>query len=400
MLFRLSAEEIWSYEYNPWNVDGYIGEDVLKCDDGGYVFNGSAYTWDPENPGVYSSIFGYTLKADNLGQIEWIKKDTVSWMSTSKATGLAYASDGSVISAVTPEMAGQCAIIKRDSQGNREWVINPEFAPHSLVACDDGFVAAGYEQAGTDNLKKFNLNGELVWSKDLRASQLNSVVQSSDGGFLTAGIYFGNTDGSLVAVKTNAYGDSIWTRYYDSEYGMDESKGIIETSDNEIIVGGHLDWSPGVLWKLDQEGNTLNIEEINDEIGWAIWNLQEYQNNEIITWGSGPDRTSRFNRYDSNFDFIDSMFGLCSQGDKGFLIDDEYFIYSGYPNITLSKVLYEGVGTDDNLINSPNNKILVSNYPNPFNSNNSRNSTTTIKYYLPKNGNVAISIYNINGISR
>jgi len=275
----LNAQETWVHEYNPWNVDGYMGEDVVKCNDGGYAFNGSAYTWDPENPGMYAEIFGYTLKTNSEGIIEWIEPDTVSWMTSSVATGLAYASDGGVITAITPELAGQCAIIKRDSQGNREWVINPGFAPHSLVACEDGFVVAGYRQAGTDNFKKYDLEGNLVWSKQLRASQLNSVGQSSDGGFLTAGIYFGNTDGSLVAVKTNAYGDSIWTRYYDSEYGMDESKVIIETSDNEIIVGGHLDWSPGVLWKLDQQGNTLDIELPDENHGWAIWSVKEYLDN-------------------------------------------------------------------------------------------------------------------------
>jgi len=91
------------------------------------------------------------------------------------------------------------------------------------------------------------------------------------------------------------------------------------------------------------------------------------------------------------------MIGLCSGGDKGFMIDNEYLIYSGWPNITISKVSYEGVGTNDNESIPPHERILITNYPNPFSSNNLRNSGTTIKYSLPDNGEVIVSLYNIKG---
>jgi len=394
--FKLSAQDTWEHVYDPFpNVDGYLGEDVVKCNDEGYAFCASVYVEDPFNPGFYEEYFGITFKVDASGNLEWVDQDTVSWMPTTKASGLAFTSDGGLVTTLIPELAGDCAIIKRDINGNREWTINPGFAPHSIIDCDDGFVVCGYQQAGTDEFKKYDLSGNLIWSKNLQASQLNSVTKSSDDGFITAGIFCGQNNGDATVIKTNANGDTLWTKHIDGYGDLDEAKCVIETSSNDIIVLGEFvnisAGSPGFLWKLDQDGNTLDLEIVDQNIGWAIWSANEYINNSIITWGSGPNNVARFNRFGSTLNFMDTMIGLCSGGDKGFLIDEEYLIYCQWPDLTVTKTYYESVNIIDNLV-SVKNYIVLSNYPNPF------NPQTRIMFELPANiKNPILRIFNIKG---
>ena len=390
----LNSQNTWEHEYDPYpTVDGYYREDVVKCPDGGYAFCGGWSIEDPENPGINLYSNGITFKVNANGILEWIDQDTLDYIShLSKDYGLAVLADGGIITAVGPEFAGNCALIKRDTDGNRIWDFNPGFAPHSLISCEDGFVAAGYQQGGTDELKKYDLDGNLVWSKNLRVSQLNSVTQSIDGGFLTTGIYFGETDGDLVVIKTDSNGDSLWTRYYGSIYGMDEAKCVNELSSGEILVTGHLDWAPGFIWKLDQSGNTLDLELIDESIGWAIWSAKEYLDNSIITWGSGPEYNWILNRYDYNLDYLDTMDPISiGIGDKGFITEDEFLIYCQWPNLTVIKTLYQPTNNcDDEII--INDHILLSNYPNPF------KQKTSFSFQFPRYfSRPQLEIYNIKG---
>ncbi|MCK4695524.1 MAG: hypothetical protein KAT74_07165 [Candidatus Cloacimonetes bacterium] len=121
----LNSQDTWEYTYGPFSMDGYKGEDVVNCSDGGYAFNVSCYIEDPEYPGNYLEYFGFTMKTDNNGIIEWVKKDTVSFTPMNQGSALVQTSDGGFITAIIPWLAGQEALIKRDSYGNRKWVINP-----------------------------------------------------------------------------------------------------------------------------------------------------------------------------------------------------------------------------------------------------------------------------------
>jgi hypothetical protein len=224
-----------------------------------------------------------------------------------------------------------------------------------------------------------------MWEETFSISWFNSVVESSDGCLLLTGIQAQN----VYVTKTDANGDTLWTRTYDS-FGNDEGKCIFETSTGEIIVVGRFDWSPGFIWKLDQSGETLDLEIVDTEIGWAIWSASEYLDNSIISWGNGPSHIARFNRFDSDLNYIDTMISSCSGGDKAFIVEGEYLIFCKWPNITITKTLFEPVAVDENIF--PKSIIIsLNNYPNPF------NPSTIISYFINKSGIVDISIYNIKG---
>jgi hypothetical protein len=300
----LNSQDTWEYTYNPYGADAYIHEDAVKCSDNGYIFIGSCQYEDPFNPGCYVQSFGFTMKVDSEGILEWVEKDSVIFSPYTEGSALVHTADGGFVSAII--FPG--ALIKRDAYGNCEWVINTDWGVHSLTDTEDGnFVATGYASGDENNLRKYSLDGTLLWGKRIRATQLNSIVRSSYGGYILSGIYSGQNEGDVVVAKTDANGDTLWTRYLDGFGETDRGKCVFETSSGEIIIVGDFDWPPGFIWKLDQSGTTIDLEIVDTEISLAIFNANEYIDNSIITWGSGPNYIARFNRFDCNLNYIDEF---------------------------------------------------------------------------------------------
>jgi len=88
-----------------------------------------------------------------------------------------------------------------------------------------------------------------------------SVVQTSDGGYLAAGsinhIATGNMD--VYLLKTDAYGDTIWTQTYDRQ-NTDIGFSVQQTSDGGYIITGYTgNWPDfkALLIKTDATGDTL-----------------------------------------------------------------------------------------------------------------------------------------------
>ena len=198
----------------------------------------------------------------------------------------------------------------------------------------------------------------------------------------------------IIVIKTDSNGDTLWTRTYDGFEDWDEAKCVIETSNNDIIVVGEshdlFRSIYGVIWCLNQEGGTNNLIIVDHDISHAIWTVKEFIENTIITWGSGPSYIARFNRFDIDLNYIDTMPSSCSLGDKAFTIEGEYLIFCKWPNITITKTLFDSVAVDEN-ISPQSNLVSLTNYPNPF------NPFTTISYFIDQSGIVDISIYNVRG---
>ncbi len=148
---------------------------------------------------------------------------------------------------------------------------NVDIANGIQQTSDGGYILAGYtESFGAVNgdfwLVKTDANGDSLWSRTFGGSledRCESVRHTSDGGYILAGrtASFGAGDFDSWLVKTDENGDSLWSRTFGGS-SSDVCKSIQQTSDGGYILGG-LTWSSGAglsdfwLVKTDAIGDSL-----------------------------------------------------------------------------------------------------------------------------------------------
>jgi hypothetical protein len=152
------------------------------------------------------------------------------------------------------------SLIKTDSQGDTLWTKG--YSGLSVIESNDG----GYVLTGGDNdgltIVKTDINGDTLWTKvhdiipdDLARDGLGvSIVETQDGGYIITG----NTDYdtynySILLLKTDSVGDTLWTKFFLSSGGAQQ---VIESNDGGFVVVG---WTQGktFLLKTDSVGDTL-----------------------------------------------------------------------------------------------------------------------------------------------
>jgi hypothetical protein len=137
-----------------------------------------------------------------------------------------------------------------------------EYASFSQQTADGGYIICGRTFSfGNGNgdvyLIKTDENGDTLWTKvygDIDTDEANSVQQTNDGGYILVGCTSpcGSCDHKSYLIKTDANGDTIWTKTYESN-NFKEIKSIKQTTDGGYIMVG-LDCS---LVKSDSNGTIL-----------------------------------------------------------------------------------------------------------------------------------------------
>ena len=138
---------------------------------------------------------------------------------------------------------------------------------------DGGYIIAGMTYSfGAGNydvyLIKTNAQGDTLWTRTYGGPHFDegySVQQTTDGGYIIAGYTYsfgaGTPDSNNVyLVKTNAQGDTLWTRNYNESGG----RCVRQTADGGFIVTGYAADSAGnydvCLIKTDSLGNVAVAE--------------------------------------------------------------------------------------------------------------------------------------------
>ena len=247
-----------------------LGTSVVQTNDGGYVVAG------------YTDSFGaggfdvYLIKTDAAGDTLWTR--TYGGANSDHGTSVVQANDGGYFVAGYTESFGageaDVYLIRTDAAGDTLWTRTFGGAEsdygHSLVQTDDGGCAiAGrtesFGSGGTDfYLIKTDASGDTLWTKTFGGTDRDSgfsVVQTADGGYVVAGLTesFGAGRADVYLIKTDASGDTLWSRTYGltgSEWGFS----VIQTNDGGYVVAGETASSGAggsdvYLLKLDADGN-------------------------------------------------------------------------------------------------------------------------------------------------
>ncbi len=195
---------------------------IVQTGDGGYALAGT--TTLHRNSGSYSNYC--MAKTDSQGNLLWVEqydfRDELSAFAPAADGGYILAgSAGSFPSVVTH-------IVKTDGTGKVQWNkdIPVRTATQIIATTDGGYTVLGSTYAsssggsfsGSSIIMHLNSNGDVTWTNSLTGFSPSTGLQTSDGGYIVAGLSNPRTYlSSSVLLKLDHFGNMSWFKQYDSQ---------------------------------------------------------------------------------------------------------------------------------------------------------------------------------------
>jgi len=244
----INGDALWTKTYGGADDDG--GLFVQQTTDSGYIVTGYASSFDAGFEEVY------LIKTNSSGDTLWTKTYG-GGNSTSNSNEVHQTFDGGyIVTGYTSLNAGNFDVylIKTNSAGNATWTKKYGSASHDYgnsvqQTTDSGYIVTGETDGfGAGNadvyLIKTDANGDTLWTRTYGGSLFDagySVKQTSDGGYIVAGLtysFFGTGSTSDVyLIRTNSFGDTLWTKTFGG-VSIDEGHSVQQTTDGGFIVSG------------------------------------------------------------------------------------------------------------------------------------------------------------------
>ena len=393
--FGLSAQDTWIKTYRPFQqpymTDHYTIKDIRIANDGGYHISGSYRLFDE----FHYEEWSYLMKTDSDGNFLWAVKDSVDFMySNGEYIDFVQTPDGDILS-IGADLFGFGYAIKRDSDGNRYWSMPiTDFRVLAMETTSDGnIILAGNSNYNT-SIRKIQPDGTIVWTKSVNMGTSNaySVMEYSAGGYVLTGTDSDAYD--IFVVRTNAEGDTLWTKTFAGYNGLERGSCAIECNDSMIMVAGYFETNEnqgydGMLAKLHPTGE---IQFCNTYEGRRFYSCVEGPNNTYTAY-------SGYNAINTNSNgdtlWTTGMFYWDYVGDRSIICTPEGYLYlrrdRDTHDIELVKTdsLGQVTAVGNQIINPLD--VCLGNFPNPF------NPTTTIAFNLSSKSDVIVEVYNIKG---
>jgi hypothetical protein len=269
--FDASGNHLWSRTLGGTSFDQ--GCSVVQSLDGGFVVTGYTNSFGVGGDDLLLSKF------DASGNHLWSR--TLGGSSDDYGISVVQTPDGGfVVTGYTNSFGAggdDLLLSKFDASGNHLWSrtlggSSDDYGQSVVQTSDGGLVVTGATfsfGAGGDHLllSKFDVSGNHLWSRTLGGSSGDyggqSVVQTSDGGFVVTG--YTNSFGAgwldVLLSKFDASGNYLWTRILGGT-GWDVSESVVQTSDGGFVVTGYTNsFGAGgddlLLSKFDASGNHL-----------------------------------------------------------------------------------------------------------------------------------------------
>ena len=271
--------EVWSNTFGGSEIDEAM--DIRETPDGGFILAGHT-----ESSGA-GRRDAWLIKVDGEGTLEWER--TFGGERYDQAYAVGLTTDGGYAFAGYTNPAGSSDsdawLVKTDASGIEEWGrtfggSRRDEARAMKVTSDGGFVLAGFSDSfGTDGsrdvwLIRTEADGTQRWAYAYGGNRLDeghAVAQTSDGGFILAGLTasFGAGREDAYLVKTDADGIQEWSATFGGTEN-DKAHDVQQTSDGGYIVTG---WTSSVgsgsfdLWLI--KTNSAGVEEWSRTFGFS-----------------------------------------------------------------------------------------------------------------------------------
>jgi hypothetical protein len=439
-----NGDSLWTRTYGGSSDD--YGFSVQQTTDGGYIITGFTTSFGAGGWDVY------LVKTDANGDTLWTR--TYGGYANDDAQSVQQTSDGGYIIAGTTESFGaggeDVYLVKTDANGDTLWTCTYGGSGGDRGQCvqqtsDGGYIFAGATMsfgAGSYDvyLVKTDANGDELWTRTYGGNGTDvgySVRQTFDSGYILTGwtTSFGAGWEDVYVVRTDANGDTLWTRAYGGGY-WEYGHSVQQTSDGGYIVAGAT-YSFGAgrddfyLLKIAGEAPEpdVSIEIVPDDppvtvpqggsfgfTGSVTNNIEDPQTTDAWTMAIGPEketygpfkmrndveleagqtRTAQFNQRVANLAPLGFYDYIAYCGDyPSTAIDSSFFqveVIAGTSSggEEMGWVLM-GSFSEGELTDLPSEFALLSNYPNPF------NASTVISYELPGVTHVKLEVYNLRG---
>ncbi|RPI17501.1 MAG: T9SS C-terminal target domain-containing protein [Ignavibacteriae bacterium] len=374
--YNSSGVQLWVALYNG-TANGVDEANVIAVDASGNVYVTG------RSPGTGTDLDIVTVKYNSSGVEQWVKRfnGTLNAYDYPYAMTLTPTGDVAIAGMTINNGTGSdFTVIKYDTDGNLLWsrtynnptVNGGDFA--RAIECDQAgnIVACGYIDNGPvykyDFLTvKYNPSGVLQWhafynnSSNVTELAYDLSLDNAGNVYVTGGGIgaVAAEDSNFITVKYNSSGAMQWVAFYDGPMGMvDIARSVMVDGSGNIYVTG--------------ASGTLSGDD---------YATIKYNPSGVQQW------VKRYNGPGNGNDYTNSI--AVNHYGEVFVTGRSLGVGTDYDFATIKYSPFVGIEPVNNEI--PGTYYLRQNYPNPF------NPETVIKFNIPREGNVNLTVYDING---
>ena len=305
-----SGQPAWTKTHS-WTNDDQ-GRDIRQTSDGGYIVAGCTRSF---GAGTLDILL---IRTTDSGDSVWVKAIGGNGYETGYSV-LQTTDGGYAIAGYTSGIGGfnqDVYLVKTSASGDTVWTRRYGGAEDEAGLCvdqtvDGGYVIVGSHISGSDGqnvyLLKTDASGDTLWTRSYGGPYFdvgNSVRQTADGGYIIAGTTYRSVgDADAYLIKTDASGDTLWTRTFGGA-GIDGGSSVQQTLDGGYIVAGRTS-SFGAggddVWLIKTDANgSASVEEPMDSRQKASGNLNATPN-PFASFARVPGlEAERFELYDAS----------------------------------------------------------------------------------------------------
>ncbi len=188
---------------------------------------------------------------------------------------------------------------------------NYDFANSVIQTSDGGYLLGGstrgFGNGGYDiYLVKTDADGNEEWSETFGGTNDDgaySILQTDDGGYLLGGYtHFENEQSQMYLVKTDTNGNEEWSQTYGGS-GSEDGYSVIQTSDGGYLLGGDTtsfgNASQMYIVKTDANGNEEWSNDFGSGVGESAYEVIQTSDDGYLVGGytSNPNNVGFDNIY-------------------------------------------------------------------------------------------------------